>query len=160
MGRCFRRGTIEDLAHLGRLVFGPFANRRTTSDGGVLLLDFGRAATGDERAKVGLHAAKGNEVRISLLDNVSVYLVWSSSVSTNNLLRNPPTSSVVEGPPMFMKTMAVGPFEEVASWVTGGTTVAIARDEFRVFHLRDKLGRVAVAAANLAREDDDPYFEA
>lgn len=31
---------------------------------------------------------------------------------------------------MFMKTMAVGPFEVVASWVTGGTTVAIVRDEF------------------------------
>ena len=130
MGRCFGRGTIENLTHLGRLVFGPFANRGTTSDGGVLLLDFGRAATGDERAKVGLHAAKGNEVRISLLDNVSICLIWVPSVYTNNLLRKPPTSSVVEGPPMFMKTMAVGPFEEVASWVTGGTTVAIVRDEF------------------------------
>lgn len=28
---------------------------------------------------------------------------------------------------MFMKTIAVGPFDEVASWVTGGTTVAIDR---------------------------------
>jgi len=44
---------------------------------------------------------------------------------TNSLLRKSPTSSVVDGPPMFMKTMAVGPFEDVASWVTGGTTVAI-----------------------------------
>ncbi len=61
---------------------------------------------------------------------------------------------------MFMKTMAVGPFEEVASWVTGGITVAIVRDEFGVFHLRDKLGRVAVTAANLAKEHADPYFEA
>ena len=28
---------------------------------------------------------------------------------------------------MFMKTIAVGPLDEVASWVTGGTTVAIER---------------------------------
>ena len=28
---------------------------------------------------------------------------------------------------MFMNTIAVGPFEDVASWVTGGTTVAIVR---------------------------------
>ncbi len=28
---------------------------------------------------------------------------------------------------MFMNTIAVGPFEDVASWVTGGTTVAIDR---------------------------------
>ena len=28
---------------------------------------------------------------------------------------------------MFMKTIAVGPLEDVASWVTGGTTVAIDR---------------------------------
>ena len=28
-----------------------------------------------------------------------------------------------------MKTIAVGPFDEVASCVTGGTTVAIVRDE-------------------------------
>ena len=43
---------------------------------------------------------------------------------TNNLLRKSPTSSVVDGPPMFMKTMAVGPWEPEASWVTGGATVA------------------------------------
>jgi len=28
---------------------------------------------------------------------------------------------------MFMNTIAVGPFDEVVSWVTGGTTVAIDR---------------------------------
>jgi len=44
---------------------------------------------------------------------------------TNNLLRKSPTSAVVEGPPMFIKTMAVGPLEPVLSWVTGGTTVAM-----------------------------------
>ena len=34
---------------------------------------------------------------------------------TNNLLRKSPTSLVVEGPPMFMNTMAVGPLGDVAS---------------------------------------------
>ena len=28
---------------------------------------------------------------------------------------------------MFIKTIAVGPLDDVASWVTGGTTVAIGR---------------------------------
>lgn len=46
---------------------------------------------------------------------------------TNNLLRKSPTSPVVAGPPMFMKTIAVGPFDDVSSCVTGGATVAIVR---------------------------------
>ena len=48
---------------------------------------------------------------------------------TNNLLRKSPTSSVVEGPPIFMKTIAVGPLEDVAFCVTGGTIVAMLRVE-------------------------------
>lgn len=48
---------------------------------------------------------------------------------TKRLLKNDPTSSVVEGPPMFMKTIAVGPFEPAAFCVTGGTTDAKARFE-------------------------------
>ncbi|MBE3048995.1 hypothetical protein IMZ48_42155 [Candidatus Bathyarchaeota archaeon] len=35
-----------------------------------------------------------------------------------------PTSSVVDGPPMLRNTIAVGPLDPVASWVTGGTWVA------------------------------------
>ncbi len=46
---------------------------------------------------------------------------------TKSLLKKSPTSSVVDGPPMFMNTIAVGPFELVASWVTGGTGVANER---------------------------------
>lgn len=38
-----------------------------------------------------------------------------SSIRTNSLLRNDSTSSVVDGPPMFKNTMAVGPFDPVAS---------------------------------------------
>jgi hypothetical protein len=43
---------------------------------------------------------------------------------TKSLLRKSPTSSVVDGPPIFMNTIAVGPFELVESCVTGGTGVA------------------------------------
>lgn len=46
---------------------------------------------------------------------------------TNSLLRKSPTSSVVDGPPMFMNTIAVGPLEPIESCVTGGATVAILR---------------------------------
>lgn len=41
---------------------------------------------------------------------------------TNNLLRKEPTSDVVDGPPIFMNMIAVGPLDDVASCVTGGTT--------------------------------------
>lgn len=44
-------------------------------------------------------------------DRDSVGLLWR----TKSLLKKSPTSSVVDGPPMFMKTIAVGPFELVAS---------------------------------------------
>ena len=47
---------------------------------------------------------------------------------TKSLLKKSPTSSVVDGPPMFMKTIAVGPLELVASCVTGGTGVANVRN--------------------------------
>ena len=35
---------------------------------------------------------------------------------------------------MFMKTMAVGPLEDLALWLTGATTVAILRLWSRVSH--------------------------
>lgn len=57
---------------------------------------------------------------------------------TNNRLRKSPTSPVVEGPPMFIKTMAVGPLADVASCVTGGITVAI--------DLLEEMGRLLEAA--------------
>jgi len=68
-----------------------------------------------------LEAAEGNEVAVGL-ENVSVCeLVGGDEKGdlgcrkgrTNNLLRKSPTSSVVEGPPMFINTIAVGPLEEV-----------------------------------------------
>ena len=48
----------------------------------------------------------------------------SWSMRTNNLLKKSSTSSVVEGPPIFMNTIAVGPLEPAAFCVTGGTAVA------------------------------------
>src|SRR5689334_13349443 len=44
---------------------------------------------------------------------------------TKSLLRKSPTCSVVEGPPMFMNTIAVGPFDPVKFCVTGGATDAM-----------------------------------
>lgn len=48
------------------------------------------------------------------------------SPSAKRRERNGPTSAVVEGPPIFMNTMAVGPVEEVE--VTGEVTVAYDRE--------------------------------
>lgn len=42
---------------------------------------------------------------------------------TNKRLKKSPTSSVVDGPPIFMKTMAVGPFDPVEFCVTGGLCI-------------------------------------
>ena len=43
---------------------------------------------------------------------------------TKRRLRKSPTSSTVDGPPMFRNTMAVGPLEPSEFWVTGCTAVA------------------------------------
>jgi len=50
---------------------------------------------------------------------------WKGEIEiefTNSMERKPWTSSVVEGPPMFMKTIAVGPLEPVCGT---GATVAL-----------------------------------
>lgn len=50
---------------------------------------------------------------------------WDWTEHTKSRLRKSWTSSVVDGPPMFMKTIAVGPFEPAEFCVTGGVcTVA------------------------------------
>lgn len=56
---------------------------------------------------------------------------------TKRLLRKSPTSSVVDGPPIFMKTIAVGPFDPVESCVTGGTGVANERNWFALPRCHD-----------------------
>ena len=128
--RCsLRINFVQHLAHLLTLIFGPFPDRRATSDICVLFLDFGRSSLSDERSDVCLKSPQRNKITVGL---------WKKEIKishdpkerrnprthTNSLLRKGSTSSVVDGPPMFMKTMAVGPFDPVASWVTGGTTVA------------------------------------
>lgn len=42
---------------------------------------------------------------------------------TKSRLKKSPTSSVVEGPPMFIKTIAVGPLDPTESCVTGGVCI-------------------------------------
>ena len=61
------------------------------------------------------------------------------SASAKRRERKGETSGRVAGPPMFMKTMAVGPVREVEDWVTGGWTVAMARDEGRERHSSGKV---------------------
>lgn len=48
MRRGFGGCKIEDFAHFGGLVFGPFADGGAAADGGVLFLDLGRSAPGYE----------------------------------------------------------------------------------------------------------------
>ena len=63
---------IKNLAHLSTLVLRPLANGRAASDGCVLLLDLGGAASGYNGADVVLEAAEGNEVAVSLRMSVRV----------------------------------------------------------------------------------------
>ena len=64
---------------------------------------------------------------------------------TNRRLRKSPTPSIVDGPPMFMKTMAVGPFEPTfgrdrSEWIEAGRTWL--REKYRAlseFDRRQKL---------------------
>ena len=51
---------------------------------------------------------------------------------------------------MFMKTIAVGPLDEVASWVTAGTTVAIRRIWHREYF---EVACRELVAATLGMED-------
>jgi hypothetical protein len=48
-----------------------------------------------------------------------------SEMHTNNLLRKSPTSSVVAGPPIFIKTIAVPLFDLGGIWVAAGATLAL-----------------------------------
>lgn len=125
------RDLIKDLAHFRALVLGPFANGRATADGCVLLLDFGSSSLGYEGTDIILVATEGDQIGISLEGVLEREAIEGGGVLiklTNSLLKKSPTSSVVEGPPMFINTIAVGPFLLVLSWVTGGTTVAMVLD--------------------------------
>jgi len=67
---------------------------------------------------------------------------------TKSLLKKSPTSSVVAGPPIFMNTIAVGPFELVASCVTGGTGVANDRNWFALLRCHSGDGLVNFETAD------------
>lgn len=76
MGRGFWGGLVEDLAHLGGLVFRPFADGGAAAYGGVLGLDFGGAAAREEGPNVGLEAAEGDKVAVCLCCGVlSQYII-------------------------------------------------------------------------------------
>lgn len=77
---------------------------------------------------------------------------------TNNLLKKSPTAPVVEGPPIFMKTIAVGPFDEVESCVTGGTIVAIDRPCAVCCSMQAFPNETVDAAANFNLDVDDVRF--
>lgn len=59
---------------------------------------------------------------------------------------------------MFMNTIAVGPFDEVASCVTGGITVAIVRDERGEGCGHTWHKHVVGAVAGLDRNDEGESF--
>jgi hypothetical protein len=121
------RELVEERAHLGVLVFGPFADRRAAADGSILLLDLGSTLARNEGAEVALELAERDQVRVGLVGGVrggGLAGLATDVGLTKSLLKKPPTSSSVDGPPMLRKTMAVGPLEPVASWVTGGAGVA------------------------------------
>lgn len=71
---------------------------------------------------------------------------------TNNMLRKPCTSSVVDGPPMFMKTIAVGPFEPGVICV--GATVALPLLHCALYDEMMDVAGVVDVARFAAREQD------
>jgi hypothetical protein len=66
------------------------------------------------------------------------------------MLRNPWTSSVVDGPPMFMKTIAVGPFAPGVTWV--GATVALPLLHCELYDESTDVAGVVEVARLAARE--------
>jgi len=112
-------------------VFAPFADRTPATNVGILLLDLGGAALGDQRTEIALKSTERDQVAVSLWQMLAccdlcadTRGIGNSKPHTKSLLRKSPTSPVVDGPPMFMNTIAVGPFFPVAFCVTGGTTAA------------------------------------
>lgn len=77
---------------------------------------------------------------------------------TNNLLKKFPTAPVVEGPPIFIKTIAVGPLDVAESCVTGGTIVAIDRPGALYCVMKAFPDEMAAVAADFDLEVDDVSF--
>jgi hypothetical protein len=66
---------------------------------------------------------------------------------TNSIDKKPWTSSVVDGPPIFIKTMAVGPFEPF----TAGATVALPRRHCNAYAERAGVVEIVEVARLAAR---------
>jgi hypothetical protein len=69
---------------------------------------------------------------------------------TNKALRKPWTSSVVDGPPMFMNTIAVGPFEPLGT--CAGATVALPLLHCKLYDEKTDVAGVSEVARFAARE--------
>jgi hypothetical protein len=60
------RGLVEQLAHLGRLVFGPLPDGRAAANFSILLLDLGGSSSRKQRSNVVLESSEGNQVSVRL----------------------------------------------------------------------------------------------
>lgn len=127
-------------------MFRPLPNGGATAYFRVLLLDFGCSSVSDVGSDVILKPSERYEICVRL--NVSVEELLSGVfVHTNSLLKKSPTSSVVDGPPMFMKTIAVPFLELTGIWAADGATLALPLLHGEAYDGRrtDEAGDVAVA---------------
>ena len=158
----FWRYPVKYFTHFRGLIFRPFSDWGATTYRGILLLNFWRSSTGDERAKIRLKRAERDEICICLAEediqqDDSNFEMWRRGF-TNNLLKKFPTAPVVEGPPIFIKTIAVGPLDVAESCVTGGTIVAIDRPGALYCVMKAFPDEMAAVAADFDLEVDDVSF--
>ena len=83
---------------------------------------------------------------------------------TKSMERNPWTSSVVEGPPIFMKTIAVGPLEPVLASATGATVAFPLRHctldaDMACLPAAVQVARCAAWARGIRRAISEKYME-
>lgn len=71
---------------------------------------------------------------------------------TKSRLKKSPTSSVVDGPPMFMKTIAVGPLDPAEFCVTGGVCIVARHLAVWVVTLGRRSGDAPEAVRNMPLE--------
>jgi hypothetical protein len=105
-------------------VFRPLPDRRAAADFSILFLNLWGSSPREQRSNVVLEASEGDQIGIRLYELACVVLSGCRVVRTNNLLKKLCTSSVFDGPPMFMKTIAV-PWPSAPVFCATGATVAL-----------------------------------
>lgn len=75
-----------------------------------------------------------------------------STGHTKSRLKKSPTSSVVDGPPIFMKTIAVGPLDPAEFCVTGGVCIVARHLALWVVTLGRSSGDAPEAVRNMPLE--------